>query len=68
MPLEDWANNKKTWFGDIKKQNGEIRLVAMDIAMMSTKKGKTANDLSVVKCVRVLPNGNVERQYVHFYS
>ena len=22
MPLEDWASNKKTWFGDIKKQNG----------------------------------------------
>ena len=66
MPLEDWANNKKTWFGDIKKQNGEIRLVAMDIAMMSTKKGKTANDLSVVKCIRVLPNGNkYERQEVY---
>ena len=66
MPLEDWASNKKTWFGDIKKQNGEIRLVAMDIAMMSTKKGKTANDLSVVKCVRVLPNGNkYERQEVY---
>ena len=66
MPLEDWASNKKTWFGDIKKQNGEIRLVSMDIAMMSTKKGKTANDLSVVKCIRVLPNGNkYERQEVY---
>lgn len=66
MPLEDYINKKKTWFGDIKKQDGEIRIVSIDIAMMSTVKGKSANDLSVIKCIRALPNGNkYERQEVY---
>ncbi len=66
MPPEEFALNKRTWFGNIKKQDGEIRIVALDIAMMATTKGKTANDLSVMKCVRVLRNGNkYERQEVY---
>ena len=66
MPLEDYASHKRTWFGDIKKQDGEIRIVALDIAMMATNKGKEANDLSVIKCIRALRSGEkYERQEVY---
>ena len=66
MPFEDFANNKRTWFGDIKKQDGEIRVVSLDIAMMATTKNKSANDLSVIKCIRALRNGDkYERQEVY---
>ena len=66
MSLEDYASHKRTWFGDIKKQDGEIRIVALDIAMMATNKGKEANDLSVIKCIRALRSGEkYERQEVY---
>ena len=66
MPLEDYSNHKRTWFGDIKKQDGEIRIVSLDIAMMATTKKKEANDLSVIKCVRALRSGErYERQEVY---
>ena len=63
--LEDYADNKRTWFGDIKEQPGEKRIVSIDIAISASTK-KTANDLTIVKCIRALPNGEkYERQEVY---
>lgn len=53
--LDEYYDNKKNRFGDIKKQSGEIRIVAMDIAMSKSTK-KVKNDLTVIKCIRALPN------------
>lgn len=63
--LEEYVDNKKVRFGDIKKNAGEKRIVSMDIALsVSTK--KTKNDMSVIKCIRALPNGEkYERQEVY---
>lgn len=63
--IEEFYENKRNRFGDIKKQGSEIRVVCMDIAVsMSTKKVK--NDLSVIKCVRALQNGEkYDRQEVY---
>ena len=63
-PLEAFADNKRTWFGDIKEQDGEIRVVSVDLALSATTK-KTKNDLTVVKCIRALPQGErYDRQEV----
>lgn len=63
--IDEYLDNKRSRFGDIKKQSGEIRVVSMDIAVsMSTKKVK--NDLTVIKCIRALQNGEkYERQEVY---
>lgn len=58
----------KTWFGDIPKKNGEIRVVSMDVAVSSDRKG-VKNDYSVIKCVRALQNGErYDRQEVYIES
>ena len=63
--LEDYADKKRTWFGDIKMQPGEKRIVAIDIAISASTK-KTANDLTIVKVIRALPMGEkYERQEVY---
>lgn len=63
--LEEYCDHKRNRFGDIKKQVGEIRVVSMDIAL-SESTSKIKNDLSVIKCIRVLPNGTkYERQEVY---
>lgn len=62
---EEYADKKRTWFGDIKPQSEEFRVVSMDIAISASTK-KVGNDLSVIKCIRVLPNGEkYERQEVY---
>ena len=62
---EEYIENKKNRFGDIKKQNGEIRVVSMDIAV-SKSTDKIKNDMSVIKCIRALQNGErYERQEVY---
>lgn len=63
--LEEWFDNKRNRFGDIKKQSGEIRVVSMDIAISESTK-KIKNDATVIKCVRALQNGEkYERQEVY---
>lgn len=58
----------KTWFGDIPKKNGEIRVVCMDVAVSADRKG-VKNDYSVIKCVRALQNGErYDRQEVYIES
>lgn len=58
----------KTWFGDIPKKNGEIRVVSMDVAVSSDRKG-VKNDYSVIKCIRALQNGErYDRQEVYIES
>lgn len=62
---EDFADRKRTWFGDIKRQGGEVRIVSMDIALSASTK-KVDNDLSVIKCIRALQVGEkYERQEVY---
>ena len=66
--LEEYGENKRNRFGDIKKITGEIRIVSMDIAM-SESTDKIKNDLSVIKCIRALPSGTrYERQEVYTYA
>lgn len=62
---EEYVDKKRTWFGDIKPQSGEFRVVSIDIAISASTK-KVDNDLSIIKCIRVLPNGErYERQEVY---
>ena len=63
--LEEYFENKRNRFGDIKKQGGEIRVVAMDIAVSASTK-KVKNDMTVIKCIRAIQNGEkYERQEVY---
>ena len=63
--VEEYIENKKHRFGDIKKQSSEIRIVSMDIAV-SKSTNKIKNDMSVIKCIRALQNGErYERQEVY---
>ena len=63
--IEEYLENKKVRFGDIKKQSKEVRVVSMDIAVSKSTK-KTRNDMSVIKCIRALQNGErYERQEVY---
>ena len=63
--VEEYIENKKNRFGDIKKQSSEIRIVSMDIAV-SKSTNKIKNDMSVIKCIRALQNGErYERQEVY---
>ena len=63
--LEEYFDNKKNRFGDIKKQAGEVRIVSMDIAMSKSTK-KIENDLTVIKYIRALPiREKYERQEVY---
>ena len=63
--IEEYIENKKVRFGDIKKQSKEVRIVSMDIAVSKTTK-KVRNDMSVIKCIRALQNGErYERQEVY---
>lgn len=63
--LEEFYDTKRTRFGDIKKQSGEIRIVSMDIAISATTK-KVQNDATVIKCIRALQLGEkYERQEVY---
>lgn len=63
--LLEVKENKRNRFGDIKKQSGEMRIVSMDIAV-SKSTNKVKNDLSVVKCIRALQNGErYDRQEVY---
>lgn len=56
----DVIENKKNKF-DIPKQNGEIRIVSVDIAMITRKDG--SNDNTVISCLRALPiKESYERQ------
>lgn len=62
---EEFLDKKRTWFGDIKKQSGEIRIVSMDIAVSASTK-KVKNDLTIIKCIRAIQNGEkYERQEVY---
>lgn len=62
---EEFLDKKRTWFGDIKKQSGEIRIVSMDIAVSASTK-KIKNDLTIIKCIRAIQNGEkYERQEVY---
>lgn len=55
----------KTWFGDIPKIKGEVRVLSMDVALSNDGKN-FKNDFSVIKCIRALPNGErYERQEVY---
>lgn len=66
--IEEYIANKKTRFGDIKKQEGEVRVVAMDVAISKSTK-KTKNDYTVIKCIRSIPeNERYERQEVYIES
>lgn len=66
--LEEYVSNKKTRFGDIKKQDLEVRIVAMDVAISKSNK-KTKNDYTVIKCIRAIPhNERYERQEVYTES
>jgi len=49
--LENKAKNKKI---KSNKQNGEIRIVSIDVAMM----GGDKNDNTIISCIRMLPNRN----------
>lgn len=63
--LDEFHENKRNRFGDIKKQDGEIRVVSMDIAMSKSTK-TVKNDKTVIKCIRALQNGEkYERQEVY---
>ncbi len=63
--IEEYLDNKRNRFGDIKKQAGEIRVVSMDIAMSESTK-TVKNDLTVIKCVRAIQQGEkYERQEVY---
>ena len=65
---EEYLVKKRNRFGSLPKQPGEIRLVAMDIAI-SKSTNKTKNDLSVIACIRALPVQNYyERQMVYMES
>lgn len=56
----DVIENKKNKF-DIPKQSGEIRIVSVDIAMITRKDG--SNDNTVISCLRALPvKDSYERQ------
>jgi hypothetical protein len=46
----------------IKKQDGEIRLIGVDVAMM----GGSENDNTVFTCMRLLPNGNEYKRQVPY--
>lgn len=62
----DYINRKRNPYA-IKKQNGEIRIVSVDISAVSGD----ANDNSVITCARLLPiSGGYERQvcYVESYA
>lgn len=48
----DVIENKKNKF-DIPKQRGEIRIISVDIAMVTRSNG--ANDNTVITCIRALP-------------
>ena len=62
---DEYVENKRNRFGDIKLQPGEIRIVSMDIAMSKSTKS-IRNDLSVIKCIRAIQNGEkYERQEVY---
>lgn len=66
--LDEYFDNKRVRFGDIKKQSGEIRVVSMDIAISESTK-KVKNDATVIKCVRALQSGEkYERQEVYTES
>lgn len=57
----DVIENKKNKF-DIPKQSGEIRVIAVDIAMIKRKN----NDNTVISCIRAIPNKDIyERQVVY---
>lgn len=65
--IEEYIEHKKTRFGDMKRQAQveEIRVVSMDIAISKSTK-KTKNDMSVIKCVRAIQNGEkYDRQEVY---
>lgn len=65
---EEYYDKKRSRFGDIKKQSGEIRIVSMDIAISKSTK-KIKNDATVIKCVRALQSGEkYERQEVYTES
>jgi hypothetical protein len=60
----DMLDKKKNPF-DIKKTDGEIRIVSVDIA---TRKGSN-NDNSIITCIRALPTAKgYEREYVYLES
>jgi hypothetical protein len=59
----DVIEKKKNKF-DIPKQNGEIRIISVDIAMITNKQGK--NDNTAITCIRALPNKDYyERQVAY---
>lgn len=64
----EYIEKKKKRFGDIKKVKGEVRIVAMDIAVSESRE-RVKNDLSVIKCIRALPlKDSYERQEVYTLS
>jgi hypothetical protein len=64
-PLRIDHYDKKKNPNEIKKVDGEIRIVSVDI---STRKGKK-NDNSIITCIRALPTAKgYEREYVYMES
>lgn len=61
-PLRNDMLDKKKNTNDIKKVEGEIRVVSIDVA---TRKGQK-NDNTIISCIRAIPNTNgYEREYVY---
>lgn len=57
----DVVEDKKNKY-DIPKQNGEIRVVSVDIAMVVRK----GNDNTAITCIRALPNGDYYEEQVSY--
>ena len=62
----EWLmDKKKSW--KMKKQQGEVRIIGMDIALMADEQeGKTKgkNDNTIIFCLRLIPDGDKYERHV----
>ena len=62
----EWlGDKKKSW--RMKKQQGEVRVIGMDIALMADEQeGKTQgkNDNTIIFCIRLIPDGDKYERHV----